>query len=233
MKKYGKEILNGASSSGRDPPVVVPRRPAARAALACLQYSQELGMIERRQWPWCAVDGAYRVPVVTKRRIDVRDEEKELNSLITDEFPLRDTQKLRYEMLDALSDADLAYALPGDNPTLGDLLREMGWIEHCYIESFRTLKMDWSCSGAPELAATVAGIRTWYGSLDDDFEAVIHGYSEADLKNRTIDRGHWSPSAMVQFHIFREAVFMFLAKASVYLKAMRKHLSDEWRAAIG
>ncbi len=169
----------------------------------------------------------------SKRRIDVRDEEKELNSLVTDEFPLRDTQKLRYEMLDALSDADLAYAFPGDNLTLGDLLREMGWIEHCYIESFRTLKMDWSCSGAPELAATVAGIRTWYGSLDDEFEAVIHGYSEADLKDRTIDRGHWSPSAMVQFHIFREAVLMFLAKASVYLKAMRKHLSDEWRAAIG
>lgn len=101
------------------------------------------------------------------------------------------------------------------------------------LRSFKTLKMDWSCSGAPELAATVAGIRTWYGSLDDEFEAVIHGYSEADLQNRTINRGHWSSSAMVQFHIFREAVLMFLAKASVYLKAMRKHLSDEWRAAIG
>jgi hypothetical protein len=51
MKKYGQQILNGASISGRNVAGGGPRRPAARAshenaALACLRSSQELGMMK-------------------------------------------------------------------------------------------------------------------------------------------------------------------------------------------
>jgi len=56
-----------------------------------------------------------------------------MNTLIEEEFPLHETQSLRYDLMAALTDADLGYKLPGDNPTLGELCREMDDMEHSYI----------------------------------------------------------------------------------------------------
>lgn len=58
-----------------------------------------------------------------------------MNSLIESEFPLHETQRLRYDLLQTLTDSDLAYKLPGDNPTLGALCREIGEVEYSYIQS--------------------------------------------------------------------------------------------------
>jgi hypothetical protein len=161
--------------------------------------------------------------------------ERAMNSLVANEFPLHETQKLRYDLLDWLTDSDLAYKLPGDNPTLGELCREMGEIEHCYIQSFKTHKLDWSYRNTePELATGVERLKAWYRTLDDDFEAVVRGLSEDQLHNEQIDRGDgFDPSPFVQFQIYREALLMFYAKASVYLKALQKPVSDEWQAGVG
>jgi hypothetical protein len=67
-----------------------------------------------------------------------------MNSLVESEFPLQETQRVRYDLLQALTDSDLIYKLPGDNPTLGELCREFGDVEHSYIQSFKTFKHDWS-----------------------------------------------------------------------------------------
>ena len=81
-----------------------------------------------------------------------------MNSLIETEFPLHEAQHLRYDLLRVLTDSDLAYQLPGDNPTLGELCREMGEVEQCYIQSFQTFKHDWSYRAPePEVAGSVAG----------------------------------------------------------------------------
>lgn len=158
-----------------------------------------------------------------------------MNSLIENEFPLQATQSVRYALLEALTDSDLAYKLPGDNPTLGELCREMGEVEHSYIESFKTFRLDWSYRATePELATSVARLQAWYRALDEEFETVVRGFSEEDLHQKQIDRGQGfvlSPS--VQFQIYHEALLMFYAKASVYLKALRKTVNDEWRAGIG
>jgi hypothetical protein len=37
----------------------------------------------------------------------------------------------------------------------------------------------------------------------------------------------------VQFQIYHEALLMFYAKASVYLKALQKRVNDEWQAGVG
>ncbi len=37
----------------------------------------------------------------------------------------------------------------------------------------------------------------------------------------------------VQFQIYHEALLMFYAKASVYLKALQKSVNEEWRTGIG
>ena len=158
-----------------------------------------------------------------------------MNSLIETEFPLHEAQRLRYDLLRVLTDGDLAYKLPGDNPTLGELCREMGEIEHDYIQSFKTFKHEWSYRATePELATSVAGLEAWYRALDDEFERVIRGFSEEELHQRQIDRGHgFTPSLFVQFQIYREALLIFFAKASVYLKALQREVSDEWRIGIG
>lgn len=158
-----------------------------------------------------------------------------MNSLIESEFPLHETQRLRYDLLQTLTDSDLAYKLPGDNPTLGALCREIGEVEYSYIQSFKTFKHDWSYRAAdPELATSVARLQAWYTSLDTEFETVVRGFSEDDLRRKQIDRGHgFTPSLYVQFQIYHEALLMFYAKASVYLKALQKSVNDEWQAGIG
>ena len=158
-----------------------------------------------------------------------------MNSLIETEFPLHEAQRLRYDLLRVLTDGDLAYKLPGDNPTLGELCREMGEVEHDYIQSFKTFKHEWSYRAPePEVAGSVAGLEAWYRALDDEFETVVRGFSEEELHQRQIDRGHgFTPSLFVQFQIYREALLIFFAKASVYLKALQREVSDEWRIGIG
>ena len=158
-----------------------------------------------------------------------------MNSLIESEFPLHETQRERYDLLQTLTDSDLTYKLPGDNPTFGELCREMGELEYSYIESFKTFKYSLSYrTTEPELATSVARLQAWYTMLDNDFEAALHGFSEDDLHHKQIDRGHgFTPSPYVQFQIYREALLMFYAKASVYLKALQKFVNDQWQAGIG
>jgi hypothetical protein len=42
-----------------------------------------------------------------------------------------------------VSDDDLAYQLPGSNPTLGGSLIEMGQLPGIYAHSFETFDLDW------------------------------------------------------------------------------------------
>lgn len=158
-----------------------------------------------------------------------------MNSLVEQELPLRESQHLRYYLLDLLTDEDLAYKLPGDNPTLGELCREIGELEHMYIQSFKTFTHDWSYQHPdPEVATRTERLRAWYRALDDEFDAILGAFSEDELHNKLIDRARgFQPSLFVQFHIYREAVLMFYAKASVYLKALQKSVNEEWQLGIG
>lgn len=158
-----------------------------------------------------------------------------MNSLIENEFPLQDTQSLRYDLLRTLTDRDLAYKLPGDNPTLGELCRAFGEVQYSYIQSFKTFKLDWSYRNTePELATSVARLQAWHTTLDTEFETIVRGFSEDDLHQKQIDRGNgFTPSPFVQFQIYHEALLMFYAKASVYLKALQKTVNDQWQAGIG
>lgn len=158
-----------------------------------------------------------------------------MNSLLQNEFPLHDAQVERYDLIGALTDSDLAYKLPGDNPTLGELCLEIGEVEHNYIQSFKTFKHEPSYRNTePDLATSVARLQAWYRTLDQEFETVMRGFSEDDLHHKQIDRGNgFTPSLYVQFEIYREALLMFYAKASVYLKALQKRVNDRWHTGIG
>lgn len=156
-----------------------------------------------------------------------------MNSLVEEELP--GNQDLRDQLLDMLSDQDLAYKLPGSNPTLGELCEEMGQIQQVYTHSFKSFKHDWAYPYAkPEAPDSVASLKTWFKELDEQLVEMLNGLSEVDIHTQQIDRGHgFTPSPYVQFQIYREAILIFYAKASVYLKALEKPYSDEWKRWVG
>jgi hypothetical protein len=144
------------------------------------------------------------------------------------------TTALRTQMMDMLTDADLAFSLP-HNPPLGELCKSMGDVERSYIESFKTLKHDFSYSNnEPGLAGSVERLKAWYKTLDDELDAVLTTIPDSDFQTKMIDRGGGFILPMGgQFHTYREAILIACGKASVYLRAMGKPLTEQWHGWIG
>lgn len=155
-----------------------------------------------------------------------------MNSIASTQFYLlHETNALRDQMMALLTDADLAFQLPG-NPSLGELIKEMGDVEQSYIDSFKTFKQDFGYRrDEPGLATSVEKLGVWFRQLDADLEAAISALSEEDIQGKKIERG-WEVPLTVQFHIYREGLLIFYGKASVYLKALQKPLTDQWRTWI-
>lgn len=140
---------------------------------------------------------------------------------------LDDTQHFRHELLEHLTDADLAYALPG-NVTLGELCREMGETEHGYIAAFSRFEHEWGYHHDDPLVTTsVAALRTWYERLDADLLAALNALTDEEIETKRLRGGGWA-SVTKEFHLYREALLMFYAKAGVYLRALGKPLSELW-----
>lgn len=158
-----------------------------------------------------------------------------MNSLMQQHGDLfRSTQELRRDMLSVLADEDLAYKLPGNNVTLGALCQEMGEFQQSYIDGFKHFKQDYQYRHAdPSVATSVASLSAWYEALDRELNAVLEGLAEDDLQ-KTIDRGYgFAPSAAQNFHVYREALLIFYAKAHLFIKARNKSVPGKWRWWIG
>ena len=65
-----------------------------------------------------------------------------MNNLFEEE--IRGHHSMRDHLLTIVSDSDLADKLPGENPTLGELLVQMGDVQGVYAHSFETLTLDWT-----------------------------------------------------------------------------------------
>lgn len=143
-----------------------------------------------------------------------------------------ETQVMRDQLTGILTDAELAFTPGGGNPTLGDILKEMGDIQQIYIRSFKTLKHDWSYRNPQAgLAGSVSQLQAWFTQLDAELKTVMEGLTDADL-NKTIDRG-WPVLVATQLHIYREALLIYYGKIAVYLKAMNKVMPKQWQEWIG
>ena len=143
------------------------------------------------------------------------------------------TQELRRQLLAVLTDADLGFRPADGCLPLGELCREIGEVQQTYIDSFRTFRNDFSYRHDPEVSRGVERLAGWYAQLDRELEQVLEGLEEADLARR-VDRGHgFAPPVPVQFHIYREALLIFYAKAQVYLKALGKQVTGPWQWWIG
>ncbi len=156
-----------------------------------------------------------------------------MNTIINDELP--GNHDLRDQFFDMINDHDLSYKLPGHNPTLGELCDELGQIQQVYTHSFRTFTLDWAYRDSkPDSINSVASFNAWFAALDADMYAALSVLSEADVQKPQIDRGHgFIASPFVQFQVYREALLIFYAKASVYLRALEKPINDQWKAWVG
>jgi hypothetical protein len=158
-----------------------------------------------------------------------------MNSIMKEQGPiLEQTQALRNQLMEILTNEDLGYSPGGANPTLGALCREMGEVQHAYIESFKTFRQDFSYrQGEPELERSVERLAAWFQALDRDLKVALEALSEDDIQNRVIDRGGgFVLPPLIQLHIYREALLIFYGKISVYLKALGKTLPEQWQAWI-
>jgi hypothetical protein len=148
-------------------------------------------------------------------------------------------QRLRHQLMDQLDDADLGVQLGGETESLGALCREIGEIEHSYVESLRTFRQDFTYRNPdPSLERSVSALRSWFDALDADLMDAIGALSEDDIDNRRVRRSDFeedffSPNVRVQLDIYREALLIFYGKVSVYLKSMGRPLTEQWRGWIG
>lgn len=156
-----------------------------------------------------------------------------MNSLYDEE--IRGHHSMRDHVLTVLADADLDYTLPGANPTLAELLIELGTLQGVYTHSFRTFDLDWAHQEFPQPEpVTISALRTWFDMQDDAMKTAMDRLSGDELQVDRIDRGGgFIASPFTQHEIYREAVYIFYGKVSVYLKALERDAGDRWAAWVG
>jgi hypothetical protein len=158
--------------------------------------------------------------------------------LVTKTLDLLDmTDNVRELLTDLMTDDDLAYKLPGDNPSLGVLCREIGQIQQSYIESFKTFKQSFDYPAAdPAIEISVTKLKAWYQQLDKELHAALQALSDDEIQNRPIERGYpmlYTLSPGDQMLCYREALMIFYGRATLYLRALGKPLPQQIRDAIG
>jgi len=157
-----------------------------------------------------------------------------MNRYMQEKWPwIEGTHGMRSQLLDILSDADLAFNPGGQNMTLGALCREMGEVEHSYIQSLKTFKQDWSYRNTEAgLESSVARLKAWFQTLDDELKATVSALSDEDMK-KAVDRSGFTLPVELQLDVYLQALLIFFGKAAVYLKAMNKPLPEQIKEYIG
>ena len=159
-----------------------------------------------------------------------------MNRVLADYYPIFTLyQEMRGQLLEIIGDDDLMFSPGGDNPPLGQLCRDIGDVEHAYIESFRTFTCDFTARvSLPEAETSVAHLREWYATLDTDLRAAIERFTDHDLNHRIVERGaDFRLPIQLQLDIYKEALLIFYGKVSVYLRAMGRPLPKQWQEWIG
>ena len=165
-----------------------------------------------------------------------------MNTLIRDHLAatyFAEYQVLRNELVDMLRDDDLAFRPSPATFTLGELCREIGEIEHSYVDALKTFRQDFGQRNAdPDVERSVAALSAWFADLDRGMLAAIEALTDDDIANRRITRDDYgvddfSPRPPQELDIYREALLIFYGKVSIYLRMMGRDLPGHWSHWIG
>jgi len=159
---------------------------------------------------------------------------KQMKRFIQERWPwLEEVRGMRLQLLDILSNADLAFSPGGQNITLGALLRKMGDLEHSYIQSLKTGVRDLSYHNTEAgLESDITRLKAWFQALDDEMLDTISAFSNEDLTKR-VDRGGFHSTVEREVDHYGEAILIFFGKATIYLKAMNKPVPESIENTIG
>ena len=151
-----------------------------------------------------------------------------MNQLMQEKWPWIDgSHQMRTQLLDLMSDADLAFSPGGQNISLGVLCREMGDTEYAYIQSLKTFNQDWSYHNTEAgLESSVAQLKNWYQTLDEELQTTVSAFSDEDA-TKTVNRGGYPTPIGLQLDVYLQALLIFFGKVTIYLKAMNKTLPKE------
>ncbi len=117
--------------------------------------------------------------------------------------------------------------------TLGALCRQMGEIEHSYVQSLKTFKQDWSYRNMEaDSESSVARLKAWFQTLDDELKTTVSAFSDEDLM-KSVDRSGFTMPVELQLDVYLQALLIFFGKATIYLKAMNKPLPPQIQEYIG
>jgi len=157
-----------------------------------------------------------------------------MNRYMQGKWPwIEGTHTMRSQILDTLSDADLPFSPGGQNMTLGALCRQMGEIEHSYVQSLKTFKQDWSYRNMEaDSESSVARLKAWFQTLDDELKTTVSAFSDEDLM-KSVDRSGFTMPVELQLDVYLQALLIFFGKATIYLKAMNKPLPPQIQEYIG
>lgn len=137
------------------------------------------------------------------------------------------THGMRDEVLDTLTDADLAFNPGGANMTLGALFREMGEIEYSYTQSLKNFTQNFDYhADEPGLDGSVPKLKAWLQSLDAEMKAALDALSDEDWQKPIKRDSGYETSIDFQMDIYMQALLISFGKLSVYLKAMNKPLTN-------
>ncbi|MYE25700.1 MAG: DinB family protein [Chloroflexi bacterium] len=137
---------------------------------------------------------------------------------------------LRDELMASLTDEELAFRPGGENPSLGELCRELGETQHAYVQSFKIFEIDFSYRvNDDSYSKSVDKLKSWYAVLDQQLEEELETIDDGDVANIMMDRGGYEVPLPISLDILREALLIFYGKASVYLKMMGKERTQMWR----
>lgn len=152
-----------------------------------------------------------------------------MNRLMEEYIPLLGHyQKLKHQMLEILTDAELGHTIKG-SPSLGELGKQIGETEQSYVNSFKTYQLNFDYKNPePAMAKSTSALSTWYGSLDAELKTILEAFSDADLEGIRIDRHGWPVPIQQNLDIYKEALLIFCGKAWVHLQAMGKTLPEQW-----
>lgn len=157
-----------------------------------------------------------------------------MNAVAQQEFAILDqTWNMRHELLNVLTDDDLAFKIEG-NPTLGDVLAGLVATEQRYADSFTTGKHDWLMTlDDPDLATSVEALKAGFAKTEVAFKNAFANLSDDEANTKMIDRHGMHLPVRVHFHVYREAFLIDHAKVVVYLNAMGKELPPQLQLWIG
>ncbi|MBW4437679.1 MAG: hypothetical protein KME04_11125 [Pleurocapsa minor GSE-CHR-MK-17-07R] len=147
---------------------------------------------------------------------------------------ITETVEMRDQVLGLISDQDLGLSLGGDNPPFALEWALLAETQRHYTDALRTFRMTWE-GYAPNMAdaQSVASLKAVFARQDAEMDAVLNGLSADDVASRQVDHGEWQQSVDIHMSVYREALLIFLSRAVVHLRFLRKPIPEKIQLWIG